>query len=73
MDHTPPRWRCDRHNVIGETADDFGWPLCSRCFTEAIEAAESKVLDDRIRTIRNSPQLTQSSAAWLISRLGWSE
>ena len=66
---------CLRHNALAETTDDHDWPLCSACFQEAKGMAEAKALETKIRTLRadNSPSLTQSSAAWLVSRLGWTE
>ncbi len=64
---------CPRHRILSRFADEAGRPMCAECFREAVAHAEATALEDKIRTIRNSPQLTQSSAAWLISRLGWTE
>lgn len=62
---------CARHHAIALTVDDHDWPLCSRCFQEAKEWAEATALEERIMALRTP--LDQTSAAWLLTRLGWGE
>jgi hypothetical protein len=67
---------CPRHAILARFADEAGRPLCKSCFVEAKAVAEAKALEDKIttlRTVTNTPSLTQSSAAWLLTRLGWGE
>gem|GEM_PF-5636710 len=66
---------CPRHRILSRFADESGRPLCGKCFAEAREHAESEAFEAKVRVLRsmNEPSLTQSSAAWLLTRLGWGE
>ena len=61
---------CARHLTLTRKSDDFGWPVCAHCFTEAREYAEAKALEERIARLR---AVDQSSVAYLVARLGWIE
>ena len=56
---------CARHHAIARTVDDFGWPLCYRCFAEAKAKADDVELEAHIRALR------VSSVDALMQRLGW--
>lgn len=65
--HCSPRLHpmiCAKHNCIAIT-EDHGWPLCLRCFREAIAHAEDQQLEARIRSLR------AYSVSDLMQRLRW--